>query len=411
MGVNMWLLLAVACGDVKENPCVSGTVRTAPHVCEVVSGDGSAAESPAPPDSGDGNATDTGSPIDGDTAEPTDVDPAADEADAMANAATTFLDSLDAAQRDAAQFDLTDSERSAWSNLPVGDFPREGARIGDMTDGQQTLAWSLVEASLSARGKQRIDEILTMESIVEAIGWGSASLDDYFFVVFDVPSSTSPWGWQLDGHHLALNFTVVGSDVTMTPSLWGVEPVTWDEGEYAGLEPMVDEVVQGLTWANLLSTEQLEVAAQGPGGDPALEFGPQTDPTMWPSIQGLGVSDMTLEQREALVDLIAVYVGNLPTHQAENRMREIRDTLDEVSVVWVGEAIRGSAIYYRIHGPHVLIEFDHVMGPNHIHSVYRDPSNDYGADWLSKHLAIHHADELRTKGLGAWARTDVPHVH
>jgi len=293
----------------------------------------------------------------------------------------------------------------------VGDFPREGARLGDMTEAQQSLAWALVEASLSARGKQRIDEILTMESITEAMGWGSASLDDYYFVVFDVPSTTSPWGWQLDGHHLALNFTVVGRDVTMTPSLWGVEPVTWDEGEHAGLEPMVDEVVQGLAWANLLGPEQLEVAAQGPGSNPELQFGPQTDPSMWPAIQGLSVSDMTVEQQEALVELIAVYVGNLPTQQAENRMTEIRDSLHDVSVVWVGEATRGSAIYYRIHGPGVLIEFDHVMGPNHIHSVYRDPSNDYGADWLSKHLATHHAGDLRQKGVGAWARTHGSHTH
>ena len=99
-----------------------------------------------------------------------------EEAAAMTSAATAFLDALDAAQRDAAQFDLTDSERSAWSNLPVGDFPREGARLGDMTEVQQSLAWALVEASLSARGKQRIDEILTMESITEAMGW--ASLDE-----------------------------------------------------------------------------------------------------------------------------------------------------------------------------------------------------------------------------------------
>ena len=145
-------------------------------------------------------------------------------------------------------------------------------------------------------------------------------------------------GWPSLGLELHGGWT----DVTMTPSLWGVEPVTWDEGEHAGLEPMVDEVDQGLAWANLLGPEQLAVAAEGPGSNPELQFGPQTDPTMWPAIQGLSVPNMTVEQQEALVELIAVYVGNLPTHQAENRMREIRDSLDDVSVV-VGEATRGSA--------------------------------------------------------------------
>ena len=408
----MWMWLVLACMGEKQTPCEPGTVRTDPGVCEVASNSDRSMETESDgsvDDAGGTTPTDTGRPQLDDTGAVDGVDHAAQEADAMSAAAMAFLDALDAEQRDAAQFDLTDSERSAWSNLPVGDYPREGARIGDMTETQQSLAWALVETSLSARGKQRIDEILTMESITEAQGWGSASLDDYCFVVFDVPSTTSPWGWQLDGHHLALNFTVLGSDVTMTPSLWGVEPVTWDEGEHAGLEPMVDEVVQALRWANLLNAEQLAAAAEGPGSNPELQFGPQTEPTMWPAVQGLSVPNMTVEQQEALVDLIAVYVGNLPTQQAENRMMEIRDGLDEVSVVWVGEATRGAPIYYRIHGPRVVIEFDHVMGPNHIHSVYRDPSNDYGADWLSKHLSTHHAADLRTRGWNAWARTRHEH--
>jgi hypothetical protein len=102
--------------------------------------------------------------------------------------------------------------------------------------------------------------------------------------------------------------------------------------------------------------------------------------------------------------LIGVYVGNLPVHQAENRMAEIEASLDDASVVWLGDTEPGSAIYYRIHGSRVLIEFDHVMGPNHIHSVYRDPANDYGDDWLSKHLETDHAHDVKLKGLGSWAR-------
>ena len=129
---------------------------------------------------------------------------------------------------------------------------------------------------------------------------------------------------------------------------------------------------------------------------------------MWPAIQGLRVQDMTAEQRNALLALIGIYVGNLPNQQATDRMNEIEDSLDDASVVWVGDTTPGAAIYYRIHGPRILIEFDHVMGPNHIHSVYRDPANDYGSDWLSKHLRTHHADDVRTHGLRAWART---HAH
>lgn len=391
----------LACGSTDSNPCAEGTVRAPSGVCETAA---ESEEEPAiddatePQDSGGHSEADTGE------AEPEPPSSAAEEAAALAEAAEEFLSSLDADQRDAAQFDLTDAERQAWSNLPVGDYPREGARIGDMTEDQQAKAWALVAMSLSGRGMQRIDEILTMESLVQSLGWGSASLDDYYFVVFDSPSASAPWGWQFDGHHLAMNFTVVGSEVTMTPSLWGVEPSTWDEGEHAGLEPLSEEVERGLAWVNLLSADQRDEAAEGPPGDPDLQFGPQSNPLMWPSVQGLAVADMSDDQRNALTDLIGVYVGNLPVHQAENRMAEIEASLDDASVVWLGDTEPGSAIYYRIHGSRVLIEFDHVMGPNHIHSVYRDPANDYGDDWLSKHLETDHAHDVKQKGLGSWAR-------
>ena len=397
-----WMIL-LACTSTATNPCADGTERVPSGACQPI------AEDPAQPTDGVSDSADTGlaPAADTDTGQSHPAEPATaeEEADALREAAEAFLDSLDADQRDAAQFDLSDPEREAWSNLPIGDFPREGLRLGDMTEAQSTRAWALVGASLSARGMQRVDEILTMESIVEALGWGSASLDDYYFVVFDAPSATSPWGWQLDGHHLAMNFTVVGSDVTMTPSLWGVEPSTWDEGEHAGLEPLAEAVSLALDWANSLEASQLAVAAVGPPIDPELRFGPQSDPATWPFIEGLSVADLTSEQRRGLVDLIALYVHNLPPNQASNRMDEILETLDEASVVWIGDTDPESAIYYRIHGPRVLIEFDHVMGPNHIHSVYRDPSNDYGSDWLSKHLAAHHADDVAHHGIRSWGRT------
>ncbi len=398
----LWMILW-ACNGTTTNPCAEGTQRVSSGACQPISD----SSTPPPVDGSVPSDTGTGPTVPTDTGQPPPTEPetAEEEANALREAAEAFLAGLDAEQRDAAQFDLSDPERQAWSNLPIGDYPREGARLGDMTEDQRDLAWALVGASLSARGMQRVDEILTMESIVEALGWGSASLDDYYFVVFDAPSATSPWGWQLDGHHLAMNFTVVGSEVTMTPSLWGVEPSTWDEGEHAGLEPLAEAVRIALDWANSLDAVQLGMAAVGPPSDPDLRFGPQSDSATWPFIEGLSVTELTSEQRSGLVELIALYVNNLPPHQAANRMDEILESLNEASVVWIGDTGPGSAIYYRIHGPRVLIEFDHIMGPNHIHSVYRDPTNDYGHDWLSHHLETHHADDVERYGLHSWGRT------
>jgi hypothetical protein len=45
----------------------------------------------------------------------------------------------------------------------------------------------------------------------------------YFFTVMGFPSPTEPWGWQLEGHHLIVNFFVLRDQVVMTPVFMGAE--------------------------------------------------------------------------------------------------------------------------------------------------------------------------------------------
>lgn len=46
----------------------------------------------------------------------------------------------------------------------------------------------------------------------------------------------------------------------------------------------------------------------------------------------------------------------------------------------------GERHYYRIQGPTFLVEYDHTQnGGNHIHSVWRDPADDFGEDLLERH--------------------------
>ena len=68
----------------------------------------------------------------------------------------------------------------------------------------------------------------------------------------------------------------------------------------------------------------------------------------------------------------------LPDAAAARRQAEIKGQLDDTSFAWYGPTAAGSAAYYRIQGPTVVIEYAPQGGVNHIHTVIRNPVNDYG---------------------------------
>ena len=349
------------------------------------------ADETTPPDGDDtGHASaeeETGNPV---CWPGSDVDSRQAEADAMVAAAQAFLDSLDDYQRGQVQYGLTDDERSDWSNLPHSVYIREGVSISELSPERLDAAWALISTSLSAAGLTRAEAIMQMEELLWDDGDMDAVPGKYFFTMFDEPSSETPWGWQLDGHHLALNFTVSGAEVTLAPSLWGTTPKTWSTGVHAGLTPMGPEEDLAFAWFDSLGEEQRQTAQLGEALDPDLMAGPTSVQEAWPDPEGIPVSSLTASQRAAVLDWIAVYVGNLPASQAAERMSAIETTLDDVSIAWMGGTRPGEMMYYRIQGPRVLIEFDHTQTADHMHAVYRDPQNDYGSDWLRKHLAEHH---------------------
>ena len=42
----------------------------------------------------------------------------------------------------------------------------------------------------------------------------------------------TPWGWQIDGHHLIVNCFVLGDQMVLTPNFMGSEPVHASTGKY-----------------------------------------------------------------------------------------------------------------------------------------------------------------------------------
>ncbi len=225
----------------------------------------------------------------------------------------------------------------------------------------------------------------------------------YYVTVMGTPSSTEPWGWQIDGHHVIINYFVLGDQVVVTPFFAGSEPVTAAAGKYKGTTILQDEQNRGLAIVNGLNEAQRAKAilrVSKTGNDNLTEAWKDN---VVPDYAGVRATDLQPAQRHALLDLVALYIDNLDEGHARVRMDEVRSQIDRTSFAWIGGTEPGGVFYYRIHSPVILIEFDHQRPvalrhlsnpgqPNveHIHTVVRTPNgNDYGKDLLRQHYLAH----------------------
>jgi hypothetical protein len=225
----------------------------------------------------------------------------------------------------------------------------------------------------------------------------------YHLTVMGKPSDTEPWGWQLDGHHLVVNYFILRDQVVMTPAFMGSEPVRAESGKYAGTTVLQDEQNKGLALIQALTPGQQKKAILEPtkSGNNALAQAFRDNLVL--DYAGIRGSELTAAQRTLLLDVIGEYVGNLAAGHAKIRMEEVRRHLDATYFAWIGATGADAVFYYRVHSPVILIEFDHqnpvalggprVPGRRHIHSVVRTPNgNDYGKDLLRQHYETHQHD-------------------
>ena len=155
-------------------------------------------------------------------------------------AAKKFLAGLTPAQRKITEFPVDDDEWRKWAN--VHRYARQGVGFKDMDERQRGLAYGLLQAGLSAKGLKLSRDIMHLnETLAEMTGHPDEYGEFlYWITVMGTPSATEPWGWQIDGHHLVINYFVLGDQVVMTPTFMGSEPVVATTGKYAGtriLEP------------------------------------------------------------------------------------------------------------------------------------------------------------------------------
>jgi hypothetical protein len=326
-------------------------------------------------------------------------------------AAGLFLASLGEGQRARTVFDVDNLEWRKWMNQHF--YVRQGVSFKEMSEPQREAAFGLLRASLSAKGLKLSQDIMRLNHTL-----GELNNDNfeeygewlYWITIMGNPSDRAdkagkePWGWQLDGHHLIINYFVLGDQVVMTPTFTGSEPVVAHSGKYKGTVVLQDEQNKGLALINALDESRrkkaiIEVSKTGNNNlSEAFKDNIVLD------YAGIRASELSAKQKEQLLDLIREYVGNLRDGHARVKMEEVRRHIDDTRFAWIGGTGQNDVFYYRIQSPVILIEFDHQLpvglrrlasdprkvDREHIHTVVRTPNGgDYGKDLLRQHYQQH----------------------
>ena len=379
-----------------------------------------------------------------------DLAPRREVAARMAEAARAWLDALDAQQgplgRGAVPADdVGDNERRRWFYTPTD---HGGLTIHQQRPAQQRAAMRLISTGLSPAAYVTVATIMGLENVLDYTEGFEASFDRergrdpgmYYLRVFGEPSDEGLWGWRFGGHHISLNNLVVdGEHVATTPCFLGTNPATSpllggavnrplarveDLGRdlVRSLRPELaaraillpkapsDFVTINLTYitdgnrvipmAGMYRDERfpdpveeakVRSLSEVISNETELSDADQEAVAYATEPKGIPATELDAEQREMLRALLATYLGRAPAELPPLHRYHDEAALDAVHFAWAGPTAPGKPHYYRLQGPRLLLEWDNTQrNANHAHSVWRDPTSDFGLDVLARHRSAHH---------------------
>ncbi|MEC9091934.1 MAG: DUF3500 domain-containing protein, partial [Planctomycetota bacterium] len=180
-------------------------------------------------------------------------------------------------------------------------------------------------------------------------------------------------------HHVGVNLSIQGNQMSLSPSFVGAQPQTFKIGS-RNYRPFAKEMDVAYELAASLTFEQLKTAIISDSRQ-RLKTGPGNDGKI-PTPQGVNCSTFNDKQKKMILVLISQWVNDLPPKQANARMKQIESELNQTQFAWCGDKKPNSDVSYTIQGPSLIIEYacqDLGGDPlNHLHSVYRNPKNEYG---------------------------------
>ncbi|WP_063050834.1 DUF3500 domain-containing protein [Nocardia arthritidis] len=335
--------------------------------------------------------------------------------------AMTLFDSFTAAQRERAVLPFDSEDRDNWDFLPA--CGREGLSLRDMTVDQQIMVHQLVGECLRPEAYAKVATTMNLEHVLRQLqakvfGLSTSAFRDpfrYVFSFFGKPELDQTWGWRLVGHHLSLSFTCVQQRwLASTPMMIGAEP-----GRFSTLRHLSEEEDLGFELLGALTARERDQAiihdvsptdfvtksvrtisdTEVPGWHPTgrydLVIGDKDREALTFSKahpRGIPYGELTGTAQQAFKDLLSCYVDRLQPDLAAQEWKRIeKHGLDGLHFAWAGGTDHSKGHYYRVQGPVTLIEFDNSEdNANHIHTVWRDLTNDFGRDLLMEHLLHDH---------------------
>jgi len=317
----------------------------------------------------------------------------------MIKAATNFIATLNAEQREASMFAFSLEEWEKWHFIPMAD--RIGLRYDKMSADQMRLSDALLITGLSRVGYVKTKSIMSLEQVLfvkETAEGGNPDMialrrSNYYLFAFYGKPGDDVWGWRIEGHHLSLHFTVAdGKVISSAPAFMGANPHRVEEGPLKGLAVLGAEEDLGRALALSLSDEQrADAFVEGRVPGEILTSNQSRVAHVDIPAKGLSRSDMSAKQKKLLQAVIDEYANNVPGDQAAARQKRVKDSGNDIYFVWMGSTDPGERQYYRVQGTEFLIEYDNVQnGANHSHTAWRDYEGDFGRDWIAEHKKNSH---------------------
>lgn len=309
----------------------------------------------------------------------------------MSQAALNFLAALSPEQVKKATYSFTDEERYNWHFIPR---ERNGLPLKDMTPTQKHLAHALLSAGLSQKGYIKATSIMSLEEILKIMENDSGvrrNPEGYFFTIFGEPSETGVWGYRVEGHHLAINFTVANGKVAASPNFFGTNPAEVRTGPRKGLRVLHAEEDLARTLLKALTPEQKKIAVVTGDAYKDIFTMNSRKASLEGQPSGLPVSKLNAKQKLMFNELVDEYIHNVPEQVAQMRAEKVKKSGNNLWFAWAGTEEKNGPHYYRIQGSEFIIEYDNTQNnANHIHSVWRDIQGDFGEDLLGDHYRTSH---------------------
>ena len=310
----------------------------------------------------------------------------------MSEAAKAYLAALTPEQRQRAVIPFASEERQNWHFIPLDN--RKGLALREMTPAQKHLADALLSAGLSQQGIIKAHTIMRLEDILKENEKGKGPERDpekYFVSIFGEPFEQGTWGYRFEGHHVAMNFTVVNGRIASSPNFFGANPAEVKTGPRAGLRALKSEEDIAREFMQSLTPEQRSIAIVDKRAYPEILTSDSRKAALNGQPNGIPFSKLTTKQKDILTRLVTEYASNFPEVIAQARLEQFKKTQNSLFFAWSGGIEKPDPHYYRLQTSAFMIEYDKTQdNANHIHSVWRDFDGDFGLDLLAQHYQTAH---------------------